>query len=207
MSKSSNGTCGRSSNLDGSRPVSGSGCTVPIELRVHAEAAEDHEQAVLVARFRFADVDRADQRPVERRRAERDRADLRLSGHSPGPSLPKFAWASVHIVCPSAASGLIVNPSGRVTITALASRRRGGEPERLWHVEPQVEPGRASRFGRSSGSRRGTGRMSRARIRSSAGTTLRVGRVVEVLIGLHVEFGHERLTAAGRRVCRSAASR
>ena len=42
----------------------------PDQLRVDAESAEDHEQAVLIPGLRFADVDGADQRPVERRSAE-----------------------------------------------------------------------------------------------------------------------------------------
>ena len=44
-----------------------------------------------------------------------------LSGQFAGPSDPKFASASVQARWPSAASGLIVRPSGRVTIDARSS--------------------------------------------------------------------------------------
>ena len=50
------------------------------QLRVDAEAVEDHEQPVLVARLRFAEVERADQAAVEGRRADAERADLRVVG-------------------------------------------------------------------------------------------------------------------------------
>ena len=41
-----------------------------------------------------------------------------LSGQCAGPSELKFACASVHALCPSAASGLTVKPGGRVTTDA-----------------------------------------------------------------------------------------
>ena len=53
---------------------------------------------------------------------------LELSGHSAGPSEPKLAWASVQAVWPSAASGLIVKPAGRVTVADLISE---GEAAKL----------------------------------------------------------------------------
>ncbi len=48
------------------------------QLRVDAEAVGDQEEPVLVAGLRFADVDRAEQRPVEGRRVDLEGADLRV---------------------------------------------------------------------------------------------------------------------------------
>ena len=46
---------------------------------------------------------------------------LELSGQLAGPSESKLAWASVQSLWPSAASGLIVKPGGRVTVADLIS--------------------------------------------------------------------------------------
>ena len=86
------------------------------QLRVDPEPVGDQEEAVLVARLRFADVDRPDQRSVERAEWIAIGPDLRVVGAFAGPSEPKFASSSVQARWPSAASGLIVSPSGRVTI-------------------------------------------------------------------------------------------
>ena len=56
----------------------GIGMDVGRELGVDPEAVEDHEQPVLVARLRFADVERAVERRIERRRPHLDRPDLRV---------------------------------------------------------------------------------------------------------------------------------
>src|ERR1700709_838690 len=53
---------------------------------------------------------------------------LALSGHSAGPSTPKPAWASVQALCPSAASGLIVSPWGRVRTEARISDGEAAKP-------------------------------------------------------------------------------
>src|SRR3954470_7373865 len=48
-----------------------------------------------------------------------------LSGQLAGASDPKSAWASLQALCPSAASGLIVNPSGSSTSTVLTCDAAG----------------------------------------------------------------------------------
>ena len=130
----SNGTCGRSferrSSAGRSRDPGGRRAD---ELRVDAEAVGDHEQPVLVAGLRFADVERAVERAVEGRRADRRRCrSSSCRGSSAGASVSKFAWASVQAVWPSAASGLIVRPSGRVTVAERMRRRRGRAMPRNW---------------------------------------------------------------------------
>jgi hypothetical protein len=52
-----------------------------------------------------------------------------LSGQAEGPSTPNLASASVQALCPSAASGLIVRPSGSVRI---AERMFDGEAAVPW---------------------------------------------------------------------------
>ena len=52
----------------------------------------------------------------------------------------KFACASVQAVCPSAASGLIVRPGGRVTNTALASDGDGVKPKVCGILKPRFSP-------------------------------------------------------------------
>src|SRR3954452_18005018 len=53
---------------------------------------------------------------------------LALSGQFDGPSESKFACASVQALWPSAASGLIVTPGGRVTVTPRSSDWEGFSP-------------------------------------------------------------------------------
>ena len=51
-----------------------------------------------------------------------------LSGQSAGASVPKLAWASVQALWPSAASGLIVRPGGKVTIADSDLRGEAAKP-------------------------------------------------------------------------------
>ena len=64
---------------------------------------------------------------------------LALSGQFAGPSAPKFAWASVQAVWPSAASGLIVSPGGSVTTAEWSSEGVGCKAEGLWVAELDVQ--------------------------------------------------------------------
>ena len=107
------------------------------DLRVDAEAAGDQECAVLVARQRLADVDRADQGPVQRRRADVEVADLRVVGAFGGA-------AAVEVRLRVRAGGLAV---GRVRV----DRDPFGQGQRR----------RAERGGRVREAR-GTGRLSAA---------------------------------------------
>ena len=69
---------------------------------------------------------------------------LALSGHSPGPSLLKFACGSLQAVCPSAASGLIVSPAGRLTITDFACEGDGVKPSVWGTLKLRFSPEAAS---------------------------------------------------------------
>ena len=62
--------------------------------------------------------------------------------------MPKLAWASVQAVCPSAASGLIVKPSGRVTVAALISEGEAARAEELGSAQLDVEARGRVGFGR-----------------------------------------------------------
>ena len=148
MSKSSNGTCGRSSK----RRRESSGHRVRVDradqLRVDPEPAEDHEEAVLIARLRFADVDRADERPVERRSAEGDGPDLRLIGAFTGG-----LGAEVGLIVGAhrlAVGGVRVDrqPLGQGDAHRLRLRWRRCEAERLRNVEVEVQPRGAVGIGR-----------------------------------------------------------
>ena len=64
----------------------GSGRNAADELRVDPEAVDDHEDPVLVAGLRLADVERAFEGPVERRRVDVERCrSSSCRGSSPGP--------------------------------------------------------------------------------------------------------------------------
>ena len=93
--------------------------------------SSDHEQPVLVAGLRFADVERAGQR---RRRAPACRSRRCRSsscrGSWPGPRSRSWPGRRCRRVWPSAASGLTVRPSGRVTIADLISEGDARESER-----------------------------------------------------------------------------
>ena len=65
---------------------------------------------------------------------------LALSGQSAGPSEPKFAWASVHVVWPSAASGLIVKPSGRVDDRCSSSEGEAAKPRNWGALSSRSRP-------------------------------------------------------------------
>ena len=69
---------------------------------------------------------------------------LALSGHSAGPSELKLACASVHIVCPSAASGLTVRPSGRVTTAFFISDGDAAKPKNCGALNSIFRPDGAS---------------------------------------------------------------
>ena len=81
-------SAGRSPDRDGRRR----------ELRVDPEAIEDHEQPVLVAGLRFADVER----PVDGSSSAGVRTStvpiFELSGHLPAESCRSPAWVSLHEV-------------------------------------------------------------------------------------------------------------
>src|SRR4051812_47215003 len=62
------------------------------------------------------------------------------SGHSDGPSLPKWAAASLHADWPSAASGLIVSPAGRLRATALSDEGVGVNPSVWGTLNPTSSP-------------------------------------------------------------------
>ena len=84
--KSSKGAWGRSAKSAVSWPVFGIGPDRADQLGVDPEARGDHEEAVLVAGLRFADVDGALEPPGQRRGADREGADLRVVGAvGPGP--------------------------------------------------------------------------------------------------------------------------
>ncbi len=127
--------------------------TATDELRVHPEAVEDHEEAVLVAGLRFAEVERAGKRAPSRVGVPTLRVPiLELSGQFAGPSEPKLACASVQAVCPSAASGLIVSPSGRVTIADLICEGETANPSNCCALQIKVEArGRVGLTGRQAG--------------------------------------------------------
>ena len=55
-----------------------------------------------------------------------------LSGQAPGRSVPKPAWASLQAVWPSAASGLIVRPGGRVSTAERSVDGEEAVPSRNW---------------------------------------------------------------------------
>src|SRR5262245_23866767 len=59
---------------------SGVGLRGAHQLGVHAEAVEDHEEAVLVAGFGLTEVERTGQPPIESGRADADGPDLRVIG-------------------------------------------------------------------------------------------------------------------------------
>ena len=110
------------------------------QLRVDPEARGDQEEPVLVPRLRFADVDRAVERARQGLGTDREGADLRAVRASAGPSLSKLAWASGQAVCPSAASGLIVNPGGRVTVADLSSEGELAKPRNCGALSSRFSP-------------------------------------------------------------------
>ena len=126
---SSNGTCGRSLKTAVTWPVSGSGLIDADQLGVDPEARGDHEQAVLVARLRLADVDRAFEGPVERRRDDREVPDLRAVGAFGRPlGVEVRLRRRCRRVCPSAASGLMVKPGGSSRSPILISEGEAAKP-------------------------------------------------------------------------------
>ena len=143
------------------------------ELGVDAEAVGDHEQPVLVARLRFADVERAGRagRRAPACRCRRCRSSS-CRGSRPGASLPKFACASVQARLPVGGVGVDREPFG------------------------QEHGRRADRRGRVRGAR-GTGALSaacRARRRESVSVVVSAG-VEDRVEGLL-------FAAGGRRVLR-----
>ena len=112
---------------------------------------------------------------------------LELSGQLAGPSEPKLAWASVQSLCPSAASGLIVNPAGRVTTDDFISEGEADKPSKMGDLSSRLRPDGASvslvvalawRTGlKVSRSHSVIGRIAR----------LGLGKVFGVLIGLNFE--------------------
>src|ERR1700720_2762357 len=67
-----------------------------------------------------------------------------LSGQPAGPSESKFAWASLQALWPSAASGLIVKPGGRVTIADLISEGVVAKPSNWGVLSSRFKPEGAS---------------------------------------------------------------
>ena len=63
-----------------------------------------------------------------------------LSGHSAGPSVSKLASSSEQAVCPSAASGLIVKPGGRVTVADLTSEGELAKPRNCGALSSRFSP-------------------------------------------------------------------
>ena len=152
--------------------------TVPMPIRVDPEAVEDHEHAVLVARA-AARRCRASpcSGPVERRGADFDGADLRVvRAGCRRPRCRSAACASEQEVWPSAASGLIVRPSGRVRVAdAQRSTARALAREELLGASAGCRARRARRLRRWSGRRCRPGRTSGFRSRSSPGSWTRHG--------------------------------
>src|SRR3954447_21554799 len=65
---------------------------------------------------------------------------LALSGQLAGASEEKLAWTSEQALWPSAASGVMVRASGRVTVTDFACEGEG-VPPRVWGtVKPRFRP-------------------------------------------------------------------
>ena len=114
---------------------------------------------------------------------------LALSGHSPGASVSKFACASLQAVCPSAASGLIVSPGGRVTITDFACEGDGVKPSVWGTLKLRFSPEAAVGLGggQAGAEHRVEGLLLAPGDRRVFG--LRMAQVVRVLVGLDVEFG------------------
>ena len=110
------------------------------QLGVDPEPRGDQEESVLVAGLGFADIDGAFERTAKGLGADREGADLGLIGTLAGPSEPKLAWASVQAVCPSAASGLIVKPSGRVTDADLISEGEAAKPRNWGALNSTLSP-------------------------------------------------------------------
>ena len=69
-----------------------------------------------------------------------------LSGQLAGASVPKLASASGQAAWPSAASGLIVRPSGKDHSRFLDLRRREGVALELFRLQLQVQPRGGVRF-------------------------------------------------------------
>ena len=91
------------------------------ELGVDAKAVGGHEEAVLLARPRLADVDGSFRGPSRAEGVQGESADLGVVGATGRAfGMLKLALGVCAGACPSAASGLIVKPSGRV-ITAVGS--------------------------------------------------------------------------------------
>src|SRR5271155_3807793 len=65
---------------------------------------------------------------------------LALSGHCAGPSEWKLASALVHSVCPSAASGLMVRPGGRVRMAVLISEGEEARLSNCWALRSTSRP-------------------------------------------------------------------
>ena len=113
-----------------------------------AEPVGDQEEPVLVAGLRFADVDEPSSGPSSACVPIEKVPIFALSGQCAGPSVPKLASASVQARWPSAASGLIVKPSGRVTAAERISDGEVGEAEELGGAQLEVEAGRRVGLGR-----------------------------------------------------------
>jgi hypothetical protein len=66
-----------------------------------------------------------------------------VSGHCAGPSLSKLASASRQAVWPSAASGLIVKPGGKVTLLDFSCEGELAMPRNcgasIWRSRPEGE--------------------------------------------------------------------
>ena len=96
------------------------------ELDVGAEAVGDEEDAVAVAGLGFAEVDGAGQRAGQGRAVDRRGCrPWRIRGTGLLRRCRSVASASEQEVLPSAALGLIENPSGRVTVAPRSSDGEG----------------------------------------------------------------------------------
>src|ERR1700753_2715983 len=66
------------------------------------------------------------------------------SGQLAGPSEPKLAWASEQAVWPSAASGLMVRPGGRVTVADFSSEGEAAKHKNAGALSLMLSPDGAS---------------------------------------------------------------
>src|SRR5664279_1551818 len=69
---------------------------------------------------------------------------LELLGQADGPSEPKLACASLQALWPSAASGLMVKPDGKVTIDDLISDGEAEKPSNMGVLSSMFRPEGAS---------------------------------------------------------------
>ena len=107
----------------------GSGLTEPTSLAWMPKPRGDHEQAVLVAGLRFADVDGASRRPGRGVGVPIAKVPiLELSGQFAGPSEPKFACASVQVALPVGGIGVDREARREGDDRALSSEGEAAKP-------------------------------------------------------------------------------